>query len=553
MPITEYKCELCNFNCGSKKSSYIKHLQSRKHLKRLDGDDGSVTSEMTETTEYQSHNDLALLTAPQSKPQTPTPSSPIIPTTNNDFQLNMILQEINFLKSQNLIYQNEISNLKSQVSLLETKIFILNNNEIQAIKTTQQIQNMTQSQNIQQIQTVAVSNTKSVSKKQTNKQPDNISTEPKETPSPPAKQTLTEYLNTECRNAGEFDDFCKENKEIDINKFVNETHVKEPPNAEVTLSSYVMTYLKHLPLEKIPFRCIDIQNKKVVIKIKGKWYLASEEHRDSFIEYARSRLNEHYSNICVNHFEKDDEQIQKINNEIKLYEENKSLAKRTQAGEDRKKVEAEFENFDYRATNQIVERKIDDQCIIMNRAIKFPETKQSFINTLLHEVLKYCKIDTRNLEVEELPMYYPDVIPITPEPEPQHIVLAIKEQCPQENNNPSCPQENNNPAYLCSLLIYRAYKRYVTEVSQCPMSEDNLKIFIKVRIITAFGFDERKDMNKYFEAQMTKQELLTTMELFKTTTSIRDILLNENMEYEDKLIFMAEKIEQLTKENIQVQ
>jgi hypothetical protein len=314
---------------------------------------------MTETTDYNSHHELA----PQSKPQTRTPNTPTIPTSMNDFQFNMILQEINLLKSQNFIYQNEISSLKTQMTILETKILILNNNDILSIKTAQQIQSMTQSQNIQQIQTVAVSNTKNVSKKQTVNQPTDTTTESKETPTTlVTKQTLTEYLNTVCENAVDFDVFRKTNKDIDINKFVNESNIKELPDAENTLSNYVMAYLKHFPLEKIPFRCIDVQNQKVVIKVKGKWYLASNEDRDSFIDYAKNRLNSNLSKSLTNYIDECEQKLEKFNKGIKQYEQIESQLKQTPDERDRIIVKSGFfENFDYRGTNRSVEMMLDEQ------------------------------------------------------------------------------------------------------------------------------------------------------------------------------------------------
>jgi hypothetical protein len=223
-----------------------------------------------------------------------------------------------------------------------------------------------------------------------------------------------------------------------------------------------------------------------------------------------------------------------------------SRVKLTRDAEEKQKEKSEYENVDFRALNHTVELKLDEHSFIMNRAIKFPEVKNTFMNTLLHEVLKYCKIDVRNLEVDELPMYYPEPELQSVVPEPQSVVLAIKESCPQINN-PTCIQDKNNPVHLCSLLILRSYKR------KDNFTEDNFKILIKMFILTAFGYENTKGKNKYFETKMTKKELLDTMKLFNTTTSIIDIILNENMEYEDKLNFIAEKIEQLTKENIQVQ
>ncbi len=112
-------------------------------MNKVNGDDISVSSDITETTEY---GVMSSLSQPSRNPKPkPIPKQlPPQPTNiNNDFQIQFILQELTLLKSQNLIYQNEISNLKSQVSSLETKILILNNNEIQTIKTTQQIHSIT--------------------------------------------------------------------------------------------------------------------------------------------------------------------------------------------------------------------------------------------------------------------------------------------------------------------------------------------------------------------------------------------------------------------------
>ena len=234
----EHKCEMCNY-MTPKKSSYMNHLNSKKHLKKINNDNMSVTSDMTETTDYCIESVEARQPVPQPLPQ-PLPQQTY---TNNDFQIQHILQEITLLKSQNLIYQNEISNLKSQVSSLEMKLHIFNNNEIQAIKTAQQMNTI--APNIQQIQTVSVPNKKVVS----NKQIDNAvisNVEIKETAKPVkhVKPTLTEYLNTTCNDAGDFEEFRRKNPDIDINKIVNERHLKDYPNGEESLTNYVMMTLK---------------------------------------------------------------------------------------------------------------------------------------------------------------------------------------------------------------------------------------------------------------------------------------------------------------------
>ena len=123
---------------------------------------------MTETTNYKSnHQPLPAQPIHQPIPQ------PTIIYNNNDFQLNIILQEITLLKSQSQIQQNEIFTLKSQSQIQQNEIFNLKlsissleikneilNNEIQTLKCSQQIQS------IQHIQPVPVQHSRVVLKKQ---------------------------------------------------------------------------------------------------------------------------------------------------------------------------------------------------------------------------------------------------------------------------------------------------------------------------------------------------------------------------------------------------
>ena len=124
---TEYKCNACNYSCGNRKSSYLSHLKSKKHIEKSNGDNISVDSDITDSNDNnpsQHHHE---------------------PRQNNDVQLYFILQEITLLKSQNLLFQNEINNLKCNISSLETKLQIFQNNKIQNISFAQQIQQIQQS------------------------------------------------------------------------------------------------------------------------------------------------------------------------------------------------------------------------------------------------------------------------------------------------------------------------------------------------------------------------------------------------------------------------
>ena len=503
---------LCNYISGNKKSHYIRHLKSKKHLKQENDDDISVKSDITETTNFHSSNHDHI---PQHQPV--QQSLPTVSQLNNNFQLNMILQDITLLKSQNLIYQNEISNLKSQVSLLESKILILNNNEIQSIKTNQQIQSILQSQNIQHIQTVAVSNTKLSSKKQVENIPSVIVEEKR-------KQTLTEYLNIVCKDAGEFDDFRKENKEIDIRKFVNESHINNPPNSEVTLSNYVMTYLKHISLEKLPYRCIDLQNKTVVIKIKGKWYLASDEDKNSFIDYAKSRLNNFYTKLVLDYYENESK---KTENMLRQSQEYQDVILRQQ-----KQMN---EYIDIERLNRSIETNFEEQSMNMGRALSFPDVKHSFLNTLFIEVLKYCKIDMKNLEVDDLPLYFTEVV-----------VESTQE--PLIESKPVLTIEPvDNPIRTTSSLLYKTYKG---NSSLRKLTKENIKMLIRIHLLEAFGYsNSSNDKIPIKKLEMSRQDFLQKLSFFQIYDNIIDILINDNMEEEDKLNFIEQEIKVLMLEN----
>ena len=60
MPNMTYRCELCEYDAGNKKSNYEKHLISKKHLKKANGDNMSDTSDITDTTEYCEMSTLSL-------------------------------------------------------------------------------------------------------------------------------------------------------------------------------------------------------------------------------------------------------------------------------------------------------------------------------------------------------------------------------------------------------------------------------------------------------------------------------------------------------------
>ena len=551
MPNTEYKCDLCNYVCGNKKSHYDRHLNSKKHLNKVNGDDMSVSSDITETTEY---GVMSSLSQPSRNPKPkPTPKRlpPQSTNTNNDFQIQFILQELTLLKSQNLIYQTEISNLKPQVSSLETKILILNNNEIQTIKTTQQIHTITPNyqpmysippniqqtnnttpniQQIENIKAVSVPSKKVISNNQT----DNSvisNTEVKETVKKPVKPTLTEYLNTVCSDAGDFEVFCLSNPEVDINKIVSD--LKDIPNDQEALTNYVMMTLKHTPIEKIPFRCIDVHNKKTIIKVKGKWYNASDECRDKFIDMAKARLNDHLLKMVLDETEKQDELIIKTTERIKQYEDLKYTMEGQPENKQFKLMEQfeGFENFDLKA-NKVLVKNMDNQSNDLTVfATRFPNVKKSFMEILSKEVLKYIKIDMRNIELEDLPLFFPEVKKASPEPKITYTPITFdnKEEVERE------PLHIIFSRNLKDAYNYRYQPRQLTG--------DLLKTFVEEEILDAFGLGKGDKMKIIFKTMMTKEDIEEVIKFFDTVGEICKIYDNNNIIH--KTIPISEVIETL--------
>jgi hypothetical protein len=312
----------------------------------------------------------------------------------------------------------------------------LNNNKIQTIKTTQQIHSITPNYqpnctippniqqtnnttpNIQQIENIKVVSVPSKKVISNNRTDNSVisNTEIKETVKKPVKPTLTEYLNTVCSDAGDFEVFCLRNPEVDINKIVR--HLKDIPGDEECLLNYVMMTLKHTPIEKIPFRCIDVHNKKTIIKVKGKWYNASDESRDTFIDMAKARLNDHLLKMVLDETEKKDELMKKTAERIKQYEDLKYMMEGQPEEKQFKLMEQfkGFENFDLKV-NKVLVKNMDNQTTDLTIfATRFPNVKKSFMEILSKEVLKYIKIDMRNIELEDLPMFFPEVKKAIPEP-----------------------------------------------------------------------------------------------------------------------------------------
>lgn len=315
----EYKCDICNFICGNRKSHYMRHVASKKHITRLNTDN-NISPINVELTAIDSQSSLAY---------------------NQDFQMNMIIQEIILLKSQYQISQRDIFNLKTQISSLEIRNEILNK-ELQFCKI------------FQRTETVP---TKKIDEPEIKKNT--------------TKQTLSEYLNTECKDAVDYDEF-RRYKNIDFEEVINIDNLFSFDSEEV-VRKLVKMNLERTPITLLPIRCVDYQNKKVVIKINGQWYRASDEDRDALINWGRNKLNEKCLMLYDPFYDKQQKNIDDCNEEI---DETKKEA-----------LIAKLSNEYIKITN-------------------LPILKKENFHNLLKDVLKYCRINClKKLDIDHIPIY----------------------------------------------------------------------------------------------------------------------------------------------------
>jgi hypothetical protein len=305
-----------------------------------------------------------------------------------------------------------------------------------------------------------------------------------------------------------------------------------------------MMTLEHTPLEKIPFRCINVKNKTCVIKVKGKWYLASDECRDSFIDFAKSRLSEHYMMMVLDATEGKEKEVAKLDEKIEKYEK---LNEKMEGETEDKKLEL-MEQFEGYGSFHLASKKsaartmVEHLCEITVNATRFPNVNKTSMETLQKEVLKYIKIDMRNIEAEDLPMYYPEVVESATEPVAEPVVLHTPIRIPEP--------VVESPTMSFSNFIIEEYRK---RNSFQKLTGDRVERFVKSRILAAFGMGGFNPTTpKYFETSYSKEELVKKMELFNTIKEVSNILEND-----EPIMFkgwaIIKKIEELTVENTYVE
>ena len=98
-------------------------------------------------------------------------------------------------------------------------------------------------------------------------------------------------MNTEGKDAVDFMNFRKY-QNLDASPLIDENNLFEF-KSEDAIRKYIMMNLESVPLANLPIRCYNYQNKKVIIKIDGKWYRANDKETDTIVNYAKSKLSDH--------------------------------------------------------------------------------------------------------------------------------------------------------------------------------------------------------------------------------------------------------------------
>ena len=197
-----------------------------------------------------------------------------------------------------------------------------------------------------------------------------------------------------------------------------------------------------------------------------------------------------------------------------------------------------FDNFDLKANQTIVKQMDNQSADLTIFATRFPDVKKSFMEFLSKEVLKYIKIDTRNIEIEDLPMYFPEVKEATPEPIPKYTRITFDKK--EDENKP-------DPILFSKSII----AKYDHNKTFNKLTGDLLKTFVKRFIIDAFGVGMGDKMKRIFKANISEGELKEKIECFNTIEKIGDILVDNKIVY--KIGPISDEIENLVKKTINVE
>lgn len=268
----EYICKSCNYNCGSKKSSYEKHLKSKKHI-------GSSISISTDDDNNDRFSEVST-TTPSMRPSPSNNPNTNINNLHNIMNDSFIMNEIQLLKMQNQLFLNQLQTQNNEIQTLKTQILMSNNqiqnqnNEIQTLKTQYMLlQNQTTQQsqehiifknNQQQIQTA---NHPYTPVRNINR---NIPTQSASLAK--EKPKLSNYLKETCKDALNFEEF-KKYGDIDMKSLIPNVDAMMMLNAKEFVKKTLFERLRKIKTENLPFRCIDVKNQKVIINKNGKWVL----------------------------------------------------------------------------------------------------------------------------------------------------------------------------------------------------------------------------------------------------------------------------------------
>ena len=131
---------------------------------------------------------------------------------------------------------------------------------------------------------------------------------------------------------------------------------------------------------------------------------------------------------------------------------------------------------------------------------------------LSKEVFKHIKIDTRNIEIEDLPMFFPEVKIAPPEPKPTYTPITF-------NKNEEVEDEPRTIQFSKSISNEYEYKN-----TSNNLTGDLLTTFVKEEILDALGLGKGDKMKQMFKTNTSLEDIEEIMKFFETVKEISEIL-----------------------------
>lgn len=377
-PIT-YTCNICNYNCGNRKSSYDRHMKSQRHLDKVNG----VSASDADTDN--NDDNMSEISQPQHIPSPPPPQRYIShyhppQPLSHDANYIHLLNENTSLKCEISILKNDLLNTKEELHALKAEFYMFRdmnrNNEIQTIKTQQAI-----TEQVIRMQPVATQPVRNHSAKQ----PAATAAAAETTPAPvvetkPGKPKLSEYLNTTFPGAVDFEYMMKN---FDYNKIINKKNYNNATPYDC-IKKTIIEMMREYPKETRPFHFIDKKTKKFITKEQNQWILNKDEY--CLFDTIGYTLSLHITKIILNE-----------NN--KLHELEEKYEEQYKNWDNESRESDEYVKQDIREKKkELLEKGLSSMIVSGNKDKAFQNLKEKDKKTLMMEFLDVFYIDVSHTE-----------------------------------------------------------------------------------------------------------------------------------------------------------